>query len=178
MWKSALLAVGLLIAASPAAANSHPRATFRATTDGSPVATQFGRWSVQDNEATLVIGGGHAIPGGTKFTAMWLTPMHEPEGGSHEFELEGHYVNQNETERVVLRRWLRYRVERGRWSRWQLLNPQVFNPGTTWGREWGMTQFIEDGEGPISAPMQFQLKLTGKVTKPSSLDMIYRFVYS
>ena len=158
----ALLIALAVLHAGPAAAKSP---TFRSSSEGSPASTLLGTWTESEDgrNVLLQIGGGQVLGAGTKFTAAWETPW-TSRGKRPRFDGTFNFESFNNLGESYRLNWeIRYRARGKKWSPW-LRHSFGFREGTFSGTGGG------SAFGSFSRESyRFQWKLTGKITKPTTL---------
>ena len=164
MVLAALVVIALTSDISPASAQPAPGGSFRAESEGLPVATEMGSWAVTDSEAVLTFGGGQTISGPTTFVAVWTTPVMP---GDMSLSGSGAIMAliPDADRPIVLRQGLRYRTGAGKWSPWGSSTTRV-NQQTN--LEFLSEDFIMFGSPPEH--IQFQWRLNGIIADPATLD--------
>ena len=160
---AALLALGVTLLPSAAQARE-PGPTWHSETDGVPVSTMQGHWTVSDDGRSLelVFAGGHLIQAGTTFEATWLTPF-SSEGQRPRFESSYEMENLNQLgEDIELVHSFRFRSKGERWFPWITFKTKL-RPG--FNSAGGGSSF----SGGPRRPAQVEWKLTGTITAPTYL---------
>jgi hypothetical protein len=155
--------VGLLIVPQAALARE-VGATWESETQGLPVSTTLGRWTVSDDgrSAELIFAGGHLIEAGTTFRATWLTPFTTKDEVAT-FESSYEVENENQFgENVRITQSFRFREKGEEWWPW-MTSRHTFKPGSN--GMGGGSAF----EGGDKDQVQFEWRWTGRIVAPTFL---------
>lgn len=175
MRKLVVLAVALTVALIPGGTSwsgpERAKSSWTSETEGSPVATIDGGWSVTDGGVDRVdFRGPHVVGARTTFEARWLSPwVRVTSARPAEIATEGglEYVQAPATA-VEVAEQVRVREKGGRWSRW--FGFRLPNEGTWGGVLWASASMSVSSGKPRARNLRFEWRLVGEAEAVSHLE--------